>query len=430
MNLNRRLLKTGIFTLIVVALLLVLWISSAPPSYFTIPPSTAFGPISQDIIKAKASGDPLSEKLTVEARDLPGHDEIIFQEDLGRAFVTAVDGWIWKIDLKNKKAEKFVDAPLMGGGGRQMPGNKDKIIFCSYSLNGEKSSKDEKVGIYELTISSKTIRPLINRVPNVPTFFNKPTQNFGIVYVDASPVRLSIDKLNATNSRPLMFCNDLDISRDGKRIYFTEPFTSEGASTGGAAAVAEAITLGRNGLLWCLNIEDNTIYLVAQGYSFVNGVLLEYKGVNDTREVSVLITESSRFRITRLFLRGEHAGQDQILWKDLPGMPDGMDYDSKGRIWVSLFKERSPLGDWVHNHPGIKTLLLRLPPSMLPDSKDTGIMAFSTDCSKILYYTMHKGTSIDNISNVVPSSDGRIYLSRFEREAHGHGFYSIKNPLD
>ena len=182
------------------------------------------------------------------------------------------------------------------------------------------------MGIYELTISTKAIRPLVNRAPILPSPPGVPPGNQGVVYAGQSHFSRPLDELNNDNSRPLKFCNDLDISRDGKRIYFSEPFAYEGASMGGGA-LGEAITLGKNGLLWCLNLDDNTIACVARGYTFLDGVLLE-EGP-DKKEISILITETVKFRILRLYLFGEKAGQDEVVQKDLPGMPDGLDYDSK-----------------------------------------------------------------------------------------------------
>lgn len=422
---RNKLLRITIIVVSLFAALPILWIASAPPPHFVIPPPFAMGGIPQGIVNAEAPGDPLSERLSVEIRELPGHDDIVLQEDLGRAFATCMDGWIWIIDLNRKTANRFVDPPLMASGARQVPGTIDRIVFCASFLYGESYPKNEKVGIYELAISNKTVRPLLNRVPVITSSFNKPGGNEGMVYADGRPYRMAIARMNNTNSRRLMFCNDLDISRDGKRIYFSEPFAYQGASMGGGA-IGEAITLGKNGLLWCLNLEDNSVSLVGQGYTFVDGVLLEY-GNGGNRETSVLITETVKFRILRLFIKGEQAGRDQIVWKDLPGMPDGLDRDSKGRIWVSLLKKRSSFINWIHKNPCIKPLLLRIPQNWLPAGKQTGIIAFSSDCSKALYYSLHNGKAINDISVVVPGRE-RIYLPRFDRSSSG--LYSMKNPLD
>jgi hypothetical protein len=401
----------------------ILWSATAPPPYIRIHPPIEMGEVPQEVTDVQAEGDPLGE-LLAEMMDLPGHDEIVLQEDLGRAFVTCMDGKIWKVDFAANTAEPFVDPPLMAAGARQMPGDPDTIVFCASYLHGATYPEGEQVGIYKLSISTKQVAPLLTRAPVIPETCTIPGENTGAVYTGENFKALKIDKMTEQNSRALMFCNDLDVSRDGKRIYFSEPFAYEGASMGGGA-VAEAISLGKNGMLWRLDLEDGSIGLVGRGYSFLDGVLLEYE--NGDRESSVLITETIKFRILRLHLEGAKAGKDRVLWKDLPGMPDGLDRDAQGRVWAGLLKRRSPLVNFIHANPWIKPLFLRIPPSMIPAGKETGIIAFSPDCSQALYATMHDGSLMNDVSVVVPGRD-RIYLPRFDQESHG--LYSMENPLN
>lgn len=402
----------------------VWWFAAAPPKELVIAPPVDMGPVPQAIMDVMAPGDPLADGITVEAPTLPGHDEIIFQPEQGRAFVTCMDGKIWRVDLANKTADPFVDPPLMPAGARQMPGDVNTLVFGSSYLHGQKYPANERVGIYKLDIPSKRITPLLLRVPILPEQYQVPQGNEGLVLAGRTFQAVKINSLGESNSRPLMFCNDLDISRDSKRIYFSEPFAYEGAAMGGAT-VAEAISLGHNGLLWRLDLENNTVGLVGRGYAFADGVLLEY--AQGEKETSVLITQTTKFRIVRLMLSGPEAGKDHVLWKDLPGMPDGMDRDAQGRIWVGLLKKRSGLINWVHRNPWIKPLFLRIPTALLPVSKDTGILGLSADCSKALYCTMHDGKAIRDISVVVPSG-GRLYLPSFDRQSRG--LHSIENPLN
>ena len=122
------------------------WYAQAPPPHFTVQPAFEMGPVPDHISRVIAQGDPLSQELLVSFENLRGHDEIVLQESLRRAFVTCMDGWIWILDLKNKAAKPFVDAPLMATGTLQVPGNQDKIVFCSSYLYGATYPTNEKVG--------------------------------------------------------------------------------------------------------------------------------------------------------------------------------------------------------------------------------------------------------------------------------------------
>jgi hypothetical protein len=344
------------------------------------------------------------------------------QEDRGRAFVTVQDGWIWKLDLNTGEAERFVDAPLMAAGAVQIPGEPDAIAFCASHLHGESYPEGERVGIYRLNLETKEITPILLRVPLPPPAGTPRAGNEGIVFTADTENRLAIDAMDDTNSRPIAFANDLAVSSDGKRFYFSEPFAYEGASMGGGT-FGEAISLGNNGLLWAVDTEAQTAALVAQGYHFVDGVLLEEI---DGVEQSVIFTETPKFRITRAYLRGERAGEDEVVWDSLPGMPDGMDRDAAGNIWIGLLKKRSGLITWVHANPWIKPLMLRIPPEALPVSLDTAVLALSPDGATPLWYAEHDGSKVPDIAVAIPGKR-HVYLANFTRETPG--VHRIPNPL-
>ena len=108
----------------------------------------------------------------------------------------------------------------------------------------------------------------------------------------------------------------------------------------------------------------------------------------------VWIDHQFAIRIGRAHLTGSRAGSYDVLWDDLPGLPDGMDRDSKGRIWVALIKDRTPLMTWMHANPWIKPLILRVPPRYLPRTLDTGVLALSADAGEVLAYSHHDGSRV------------------------------------
>lgn len=94
-------------------------------------------------------------------------------------------------------------------------------------------------------------------------------------------------------------------------------------------------------------------------------------------------------------------------------MPDGLDRDSLGNVWVGLLGLRSTTTDWIHAHPWIKPLLLRLPTHWIPRREATGILALGPDMTRALYLGLHEGSSVHDVSVAIPA-EGRIYLASFD----------------
>ena len=423
----KRLFKIFLFvTLVVIVITLVWWVGTTPPDYLRSAPAYVIGEVPESILKVKASGDPIGDTLITIAPEIRGYDDVILQEDKGRAFVTGRDGWIWIVDLETGEAEQFVDAPLMAAGAHELPGDEDKICFCSSYLYGSTYPDDERVGLYQVDLNTKEITPLALRVPLPPEPPIPTGTNQGTFYTRATEKPLAMADMDDSNSRPIVFCNDVAVSSDGLRFYFSEPFSYEGASMGGGA-VGEAITLGNNGRLWKYDAEAQTVSLVAHGYNFVDGVLLEESEQNGvTREHAVLISETTKFRLLRLHLEGEKAGEDEVVWDALPAMPDGLERDAAGNIWIGMIKQRSGLITWIHANPWIKPLMLRLPLELLPVPTVTSVFVISPDGATPLWYAEHPGTKIQDIAVVIPGKTD-IYLANFAEETPG--LHRMPNPL-
>lgn len=132
------------------------------------------------------------------------------------------------------------------------------------------------------------------------------------------------------------------------RALFSEPFSYENSSADDA--IDEAVALASNGRLWRYDLEHGSTCLIAEGFHFINGVLYDPHSGQAREEESVVVTQTSLFRVTRFYLSGSKAGQYAVVIDSLPGMPDGMDRDAGDRIWLGMFTDRSLVLTWVHEN--------------------------------------------------------------------------------
>ena len=475
----------GIFVLIPVVLFL--WLR-APEQYFVdqISEPEEF-PENPDIVRIAETRDLSTFDLRQLATDVPAQDEILLQESMGRAFIASMDGQIWKMDLASGVAQPYVDVTLMPAGMVQHPTDPDRIFFCLSRATPEQEGL-QGPGIYELIVSTKEVRTVVTRVPLLRKLESRHFENeaqsgssvasdirkgevnrqetghldreasgqprrkpgeyvagdastdsngevadldfrstLGILFRKSDRPTIPIKSQDPITSQPVVKADDLAISRDGQRIYFTEPYDHPGAILGVTEQSRnEAITLGKNGNVWMVDLQEGTVSLVARDYTYIDGILLEYDD-SSSEEVSLIASEISTYRMIRLHLEGKREGEDEVVIDGLPGFPDGIDRDSSGRIWVAFPVMRSGLVNWLHKNPLWKHLVLYIPQSLQPVSRKTALLALSPDGSTPLFFAVHDGSSFASLIVATPGGD-RIYLSLYSPEQKG--LYTIRNPLE
>lgn len=405
----------------VAALLFSLWwIYSAPPPHIRIAPALRFDPATTQVIAAVDRTADFVAEFEHLPSALPGHDDVVFMADGVTALASAVDGRIWRIDLRTQTAEPFADPPLMAAGMHEAPGDPERIYFCASRFFGQTSGADERVGLYSLNVKTRAITPVVLEVP--ATGIGAP-----VVYADEDARAPELRPGRTTASRPLAFCNDLEISEDGRRIYFTEPFSYAGAAMGGGTAL-EAVSLGGNGRIWRHDLDSGATRLVVEGFHFPDGILYDLHP-GEARESSLIVSQTPMFRLTRFFLSGPKAGTAQTVIDGLTGMPDGLDRDRENRIWTGLLKQRSGLLTWLHSNAWIKPLFLRLPLHRVPQPHWTGVLGLSPDGATPLYFASYTGPQFSDIASVIHGPDG-LYLTPIKTTQPGLVRLPYPNSLE
>lgn len=157
---------------------------------------------------------------------------------------------------------------------------------------------------------------------------------------------------------PFGVTNDLDIGGDGT-IYFTDA-TRRFPLTNYKADILEHQSTGR---FLAYNPADKSTRAVLSGLSFANGVAVS------PDKSFVLVNETSKYRIHRIWLTGERAGKSEIFIDNLPGFPDGISSNGKDKFWLALVTPRNAFLDKVLPHPFLRKVVWRLPDFLRPALK-------------------------------------------------------------
>ena len=165
--------------------------------------------------------------------------------------------------------------------------------------------------------------------------------------------------VDTINGIKMKFVDHLDIAQDGT-IWFSDAsqrFSHEELEYD----FVEVSTTGRL-LSYSPKTKETKVHI--SNLFFANGVAL---GPNDE---FVLINETGKAQIHRLWLKGDKKGQQELFIKDLPAMPDNLTFNGKDTFWVPLINLRDPLIDGLSQYPFIRKLAGGLPASWLKPVKD------------------------------------------------------------
>ncbi len=227
-----------------------------------------------------------------------------------------------------------------------------------------------------------------------------------LIVCDADKGLLAIDPrgrvrtlLTAVEGRPLNFANDLDIAADGT-IYFSDTSYRHRRED----HLLDGLEARPHGRLIRFDPAAGKAEVLLGDLYFANGVALSRK------EDFVLVCETFRYRIVRLWLRGPRQGQHEIWAENLPGFPDGISGNRRGTFWLAMFTVRNDLLDRIHPYPWAKNLMARLPRVMLPQPRPYGLVLALDEGGRIIRSLHDSDGDHLRIVTSVQELDGHIYL--------------------
>ncbi|XP_045430863.1 adipocyte plasma membrane-associated protein isoform X2 [Pipistrellus kuhlii] len=169
-----------------------------------------------------------------------------------------------------------------------------------------------------------------------------------------SEVKLLLSSDIPIEGRKMSFVNDLTITRDGKKIYFTDS-SSKWQRRDFLLLIMEATDDGR---LLEYDTETKEVKVLLDHLRFPNGVQLS------PEEDFVLVAETTMARIRRVYVSGLTKGGVDLFVENLPGFPDNIRPSSSGGYWVGMSTIRANPGfsmlDFLSERPYIKRMIFKL----------------------------------------------------------------------
>jgi hypothetical protein len=229
-----------------------------------------------------------------------------------------------------------------------------------------------------------------------------------LIIADSKKGLLSMDKngkidvlVSQYNSKAFKYADDLDISKDGT-IYFSDASLKYSSDE----TLLCFLESGGDGRLFKYNVKTNQTSLLLDNLFFANGIAISHD------ENYVLVVESTRYRVSRYWIRGERIGQSDVFLDNINGVPDGISKASDGGYWIALVSKRSPILDKFSNNPLARKIISRIPQWLMPKPKGSARFLKVSNKGKIQNYYELDNNITQNISSVEEFGDS-IYLGSF-----------------
>ncbi len=168
-----------------------------------------------------------------------------------------------------------------------------------------------------------------------------------------------------------------------------------------------------NGRLLAFDPRTRQTRLVLDKIHFANGVAVS------PDQSFVVISETGKYRVLRVWLTGARAGQSEILIDNLPGFPDNISANGRDGFWLALVTPRNRLLDALLPRPFLRKVVLRLPQFMQPAPKRYAFVLGLDQNGRITHNLQDpSGKSFALISSVL-EHEGKLYLGSIGEESVG-----------
>ncbi len=325
-------------------------------------------PKDKGYVGAFEKNERLSALKFVDLGDDKGPEDAAMGPD-GAVYVPTHSGKILKIDLETSEVSEFARP-----GGR--------VLGLEFSGNGELYAADAYRGLLRIGAGGE--------------------------------VAVLADKTK--DGSPILYADDLDISRDGI-VYFSDASTKFGAKANGGTLPSSLLDLmehGPNGRVLKYDPASGETHTILDGLSFANGIALS------ADESFLLIAETGTYSVLKYWLSGDRAGQTETLIENLPGFPDNINDNPDGTFWMGLVSPRSAPVDGMSGSPFLRKVVMRLPAAVRPRPQRYGFAVRFDAQGGILDNLQDPSGNYALVTGAIDAGDGKVVVTSLTEPRLGY----------
>lgn len=208
---------------------------------------------------------------------------------------------------------------------------------------------------------------------------------------------------------PYRFVDDVVVDSDERMAYFTDASSRFGVHE----VMADAFEHRPHGRVIAYNLETDEVRVLAEDLYFANGITL------GPDEEYLVFTETTRYRVQKLWLQGERAGETEVLIDNLPGFPDNITFNGEDRFWLAIYSPRDPMLDTLLERPFLRKVAYRLPEALQPGpSQHAYVLALNPE-GEVLADLQHVGEGAYAPITSAIEHEGTLYLGSLSAPAIG-----------
>lgn len=213
---------------------------------------------------------------------------------------------------------------------------------------------------------------------------------------------------------PLVYANQLDIARDGT-IYFSNSSDRFDPEILGGTKPTSVMTIWEQSDTGYVarRLPDGRVEKIATGFVYTNGVALSQA------EDFLLISETGRARLHKLWLTGARAGEQELFLGNLPGYPDNLEAQGDGTFWVAFASPRVP-SEVLMPYPFLRRVLWRLGPWVRPAPIHRG-MVMQVDEQGTILRTLQDPSGRFGVTTSALVVDDQLYVMSLDGPGFGRG---------